>query len=88
MKITKSAKEALIRDGLHREWGARPLRRIIQNEIENEISTRFLTGKFIENGIITVKSKNKKLEFIQEIKKQKKNTRRKKTSKTSEPAEN
>ena len=61
---------------------------MIQNEIENEISTKFLTGEFIENGVITVKSKNKQLEFSQEIKKQKKTTRRKKSSKASEPAEN
>ena len=30
-KAKKSAKESLIRDGAHREWGARPLRRMIQN---------------------------------------------------------
>ena len=61
LKITKSAKEDLIRDGSHREWGARPLRRMIQSEIENAISSRFLTGEFKENGIITVNSKNKVL---------------------------
>ena len=68
LKITKSAKEDLIRDGSHREWGARPLRRMIQNEIENAISSRFLTGEFQDNGIITVKSKNKSLIFEQKIK--------------------
>ena len=70
LRVSKSAKEILIRDGSHREWGARPLRRMIQNEIENEISTKFLTGEFIENGIITVKSKNKQLNFSQDIKKE------------------
>ncbi len=69
LKITKSAKEDLIRDGLHREWGARPLRRMIQNEIENAISSRFLTGEFQDNGMITVKSKNKSLIFEQQVKK-------------------
>ena len=88
LRVTKSAKEDLIRDGSHREWGARPLRRMIQSQIENEISTRFLTGEFKENGIITVKSNNKKLEFSQEIKKKTKVPRRKKTSKETEPAEN
>ena len=68
LKITKSAKEDLIRDGSHREWGARPLRRMIQSEIENAISARFLTGEFKENGIITVKSKNKTLTFDQKLK--------------------
>ena len=86
--MTKTAKEDLIRDGSHREWGARPLRRMIQNKIENEISTRFLTGEFIENGIINVKSKNKQLEFSQEIKKKKETKRRNKSSRETEPADN
>ncbi|SVB93146.1 uncharacterized protein METZ01_LOCUS246000, partial [marine metagenome] len=71
LRITKSAKENLMRDGAHREWGARPLRRMIQSVIENEISTRFLTGEFTEDGIITIKAKKKVLEFTQEnVKKQ------------------
>ena len=85
--MTKSAKEDLIRDGAHREWGARPLRRIIQNQIENEISTRFLTGEFVENGSITVKSKNKELVFTQEIKPAKKASRKKSPSKEPAPAQ-
>mgnify|MGYP001362875285 CR=1 FL=1 len=68
-------------NGIHREWGARPLRRMIQNQIENEISTRFLTGEFTENGVITVKSKNKELKFTQEKKKLRKSTSRKTTPK-------
>jgi len=87
LRITKSAKENLIRDGAHREWGARPLRRMIQSEIENEISTKFLTGEFTENGIITVKSKNKQLEFYQETKKPQKKHRSKKESKITESTE-
>ena len=69
LKVTKSAKEILIRDGSHREWGARPLRRMIQSEIENQISSKFLSGEFKEDAIITVKSKNKSLEFSQTLKK-------------------
>ena len=88
LRVSKSAKEDLIRDGAHREWGARPLRRMIQNQIENEISTRFLTGEFKENGIISVKSKNKQLEFSQAANKKTKIPHRKKPSKATEPAEN
>ena len=83
LKITKSAKEILIRDGLHREWGARPLRRMIQNEIENEISTLFLTGKFKENGIISIKTKKKQLIFEQQIKKSNKNIKTKERKKNT-----
>ena len=88
LRISKSAKEDLIRDGAHREWGARPLRRMLQSQIENEISTRFLTGEFKENGSITVKSKDKQLEFTQEIKNKTKTSIRRKTSKAKETAGN
>ena len=67
LKVTKTAKDILIQDGSHREWGARPLRREIQNRIENIISSKFLNGEFIENGIITVKGKLGKLHFTQKL---------------------
>ena len=67
LKVTKTAKDILIQDGSHREWGARPLRREIQNKIENVISSKFLNGEFIENGIITVKGKLGKLHFTQKL---------------------
>lgn len=91
LKITKSAKEDLIRDGLHREWGARPLRRIIQNEIENAISARFLTGEFNENAVITVRSRNKSLIFDQRLAKKSKVAKSSKgpkvNSKVTQPTE-
>ena len=67
LKVTKTAKDILIQDGSHREWGARPLRREIQNEIENVISSKFLNGEFVENGVITVKGKLGKLDFTQKL---------------------
>ena len=82
LKISKTAKENLIRNGIHREWGARPMRRMIQNEIENAISARFLSGEFKENGVITIKSINKELIFEQKSNsKTKKAKSRKKTKK-------
>ena len=67
LRVTKTAKDILIQDGSHREWGARPLRREIQNEIENVISSKFLNGDFSENGLITVKGKSGKLDFSQKL---------------------
>ncbi len=75
LKVTSTAKKALLIDGSHREWGARPLRRLIQNEIENEIASRFLSGEFQDNGIITVKAKANKLIFDQKLKSNKKNSK-------------
>ena len=65
LRVSRTAKEYLLRDGSHREWGARPLRRLIQNEIENKISNKFIKGTFKHNCLISVKSKNNKLVFTQ-----------------------
>ncbi len=65
LRISKTAKEFLLKDGAHREWGARPLRRSIQNEIENKISNRFIRGTFKENALITIKSVKNRLVFKQ-----------------------
>ncbi len=72
LRFSKTAKEFLIRDGSHREWGARPLRRAIQNEVENKISNLFIKGTFKEDALITVKSAKDKLIFKQFLKKIKK----------------
>jgi len=82
IRFTKKVKEYLLRDGSHREWGARPIRRIIQNEIENSISTKFLLKEFLDNSIISIKVENDKLLFSQFPKKKTK----KKTSQSAKMA--
>jgi len=72
LRFSKTAKEFLIRDGSHREWGARPLRRLIQNEVENKISNKFIKGDFKSNGLITVRAKGSSLVFTQFLKNLKK----------------
>ena len=44
LTLTSSAKEKLIELGYDPSLGARPLRRVVQREIEDEISERILTG--------------------------------------------
>ena len=58
-------------DGKHREWGARPIRRLIQNLIETPISSKFLNKQFVDNGVITIKSNSKELIFTQRKNKKK-----------------
>ena len=65
LRFTKKVKDFLLKDGSHRDWGARPIRRIIQNEIENLISTKFLLNEFTNDAIISIKVENEKLHFIQ-----------------------
>ena len=65
IRFSKNVKDFLLKDGSHREWGARPIRRIIQNQIENAISSKFLSQEFKDNSIISVKVVKDKLHFSQ-----------------------
>ncbi len=73
LNLTKTAKDVLLQEGTHREWGARPLRRIIQDKIENILSLKFLKNEFLEEeGLITIKGIKNKLVFTQKINKKNK----------------
>ena len=87
LNFYKTAKELLLLDTQHREWGARPLRRNIQNLIENPISEMFISGKFKDiDATINVKASKGNFVFSQSFNKaikKKKNTA-KNTAKKSE----
>ena len=63
LRISKLAKNILLEDGSHIEWGARPLRRIIQSKIETELSILFLNNSFSENSTISITAKDGDLKF-------------------------
>ncbi len=59
MKLTKKAKEYIIDKGYDEVYGARPLRRVIQRDIEDIVSDMILEGKIKEGDNIKVnKAKN------------------------------
>ena len=60
----QSAKKVLLLNGIHREWGARPIRRIIQDDIENVISYKYLSGEIKENSTIYINGKGLSLIHI------------------------
>ena len=63
LQVNPTAKKVLLQNGSHREWGARPIRRIIQNDIENIISYKYLSGELKENSKIIVNGKGDRLIF-------------------------
>ena len=69
LRISKNAKKLLLQDSSHIEWGARPIRRIIQEKLENYISHKFLDGTFEEGGTISISSDKENLIFKQIFKK-------------------
>jgi len=63
LEIKRSAKEFLIERGFDTKYGARPLRRTIQKDLEDPISMAILQGKFSSGSTIVVGVKGEKLSF-------------------------
>ncbi|NJP94666.1 ATP-dependent Clp protease ATP-binding subunit [Nonomuraea sp. FMUSA5-5] len=54
LEVTDAAKDWLAGRGYQPEFGARPLRRTVQRELDNRLSTMLLTGEVAEHGKVTV----------------------------------
>ncbi len=54
LDVTEEARVWLAEEGYNPEYGARPLRRLIQTEIEDELSDGILSGKFPVASTVTV----------------------------------
>jgi len=67
IEVKKSAKDLLLKKGYDSAMGARPMRRAIQNLIEDPISEKIIAGEVKSGQKVIVKSKNSKIQF--EIKK-------------------
>ena len=65
--IKKSAKDLLLKKGYDPSMGARPMRRAIQNLVEDPISEKIIAGEVKSGQKVVVKSKDGKMQF--EIKK-------------------
>ena len=54
-RISKAAKEIILREGYDPKYGARPLKRTLERMIENQISELILKGELSEGQTINVK---------------------------------
>ena len=63
LKLTSSAMDLLAEKGYDENYGARPLRRVIQNDIEDVLADYILEGKLTNGQSITIGKKDKKLTF-------------------------
>jgi ATP-dependent Clp protease ATP-binding subunit ClpC len=52
--LTDAAKDYLAKTGFDPSFGARPLKRVIQREVENPLSKKILQGEFKEGGEVKV----------------------------------
>ncbi len=62
LKFTEGALKYLVEKGYSAEYGARPLKRLIQTEIEDNLTDALLSGE-IKNNNIVVSVQNDKLKF-------------------------
>ncbi len=63
VKLTDEARELLARKGFDPLMGARPLRRVIQREIENKLSELILQGRVREGDTVVVGAKGEEFDF-------------------------
>ena len=66
MQITDAAKEILIEKGYDEKYGARPLRRVIQNLIEDRLAEEILVGNIQKGMDVRIDAKDGAIEFCPE----------------------
>ena len=62
-ELTEAAKDVLTAQGYDPVFGARPLKRVLQRQIVNEISTRILASEIEKGDLIRIDAKDGKLTF-------------------------
>ena len=63
LEVTADAMKALAAEGFDPQFGARPLKRVVQQRIENPIATRILSGIYEPGDTILVKVNGEQFEF-------------------------
>src|SRR5262249_48784001 len=63
LEVTGAAKQAIAADGYDPTFGARPLKRVIQNRLQNPIATELLKGHIPDHGGIRVDYKGEEFVF-------------------------
>ena len=64
LKMTEKTKEWLAKEGFDPAYGARPLKRVIQKEIQDKLALRILEGKFKEGSTVTADVDERKGELV------------------------
>ena len=54
LEVTPTAEELLARLGYDPDYGARPLRRVIQREVEDRLALALLDGRYPEGSTVVV----------------------------------
>jgi ATP-dependent Clp protease ATP-binding subunit ClpB len=63
VQITDSARELIMEEGYDATFGARPLKRVIQQRLENPLASELLAGKFADGDTIKIDAKQHRFTF-------------------------
>ena len=63
LELTDEAYEYLAKEGYSPQYGARPLKRVIQNKILNQVASLIISKGILKGGIVSVSVKNDNLVF-------------------------
>ena len=63
LELTDAAKDWLVKNGYDEEYGARPLRRLIQREVENVLARKVLSGEYADGDRLLVDVEGDALTF-------------------------
>jgi ATP-dependent Clp protease ATP-binding subunit ClpB len=58
LEVTPAAESWLARTGYDPDFGARPLRRVIQRQVEDPLALALLEGRYLEGATVTVDVEN------------------------------
>ncbi len=61
VELTEAARELIAREGYDPVYGARPLRRFIQREVETRIGRALLSGEILDGATITLDAEGDEL---------------------------
>jgi ATP-dependent Clp protease ATP-binding subunit ClpB len=64
LQLSERSKEWIAKEGFDSAYGARPLKRVIQKEIQDKLAIKILEGRFKEGDRVTVDVDEKKGELI------------------------
>ncbi len=63
LEVTQAAIDLLAKEGYNPQYGARPLRRLIQSKILNPVASLIISKGIVKGGVVTVDVKNNEFTF-------------------------
>ncbi|MBD3348076.1 MAG: ATP-dependent chaperone ClpB, partial [Candidatus Eisenbacteria bacterium] len=66
LELTEAAKEVIAREGFDPVYGARPLKRALQREVQNPLAVRILEGEYVDGDTVVVDAEDGKMIFKKE----------------------